>query len=249
MSFNSEIEPYQFGIEQEIYYRNKEDKKLKKKKEINEDVEEMAQALFIYWKSKELMRSKDIQYEEANEKAELLWKDKIDDGTLELFRKAAAVQIVMLGGEFIAQKKKKIQKCSFERNRAECNPFLLFCKDHKENVREKGSRGKGMTTLSNMWKELPDSEKEKYLEIAKQNKSKERRCLNKDIQEQDNLAVPSIQSIPSVHEYQQLTSLDSLNPVTQINSMSPLTSLNPINGTINIPFVPPSMNSPFVHDM
>ncbi|EDR23110.1 hypothetical protein EDI_065970 [Entamoeba dispar SAW760] len=107
-----------------------------------------------------------------------------------------------------------------------------------------------MTTLSNMWKELPDSEKEKYLEIAKQNKSKERKCFNEDIQEQDNLTVPSIQSIPSVHEYQQLTnSIDTMNPVTQINNVSPLTSLNQINDTMNIPFVPPSMNSPLIHDM
>ncbi|ELP86913.1 hypothetical protein EIN_314720 [Entamoeba invadens IP1] len=153
---------------------SKEEKKPRKKKEVNEDVEEMAQALFIYWKSKELLRTNEYQYDDANEKAEELWHEEADEQTLDLFRKAAAVQIVMLGGEFVAQKKRRQAKSEMDRNRAECNPFLLFCKDHRDNVREKGSRGKGMTTLSGMWKLLPDEEKEKYVTAAKQNKCKEK---------------------------------------------------------------------------
>ncbi|KAL7721090.1 HMG box domain-containing protein [Entamoeba marina] len=174
----------------------KKEKKNKKKKGVNEDVEEMALALFIYWKSKDLMRTGTCQYEEACEKAELMWTNETDDTTMELFKKAAAVQIVMLGGEFTTQKKRKQVRSDLERNRAECNPFLLYCKDHRENVREKGSRGKGMTTLSNMWKALPENEKEKYQELAKQNKSKEKEKLA----EAQNSNLPLALDYPQINQ-------------------------------------------------
>ena len=148
----------------------------KSKISANEEVEEMAQALYIYWKSRELIKTEECDdYEEANERAEILWKEETNEKVLDDFRKAAAVQIVMLGGEVVANRKRKQNRSEYGKNRAECNPFLLFCKDHKENVREKGSRGKGMTTLSNMWKDLPDSEKAKYIDIARENKAKELR--------------------------------------------------------------------------
>ncbi|KAL7714619.1 HMG box domain-containing protein [Entamoeba marina] len=148
-------------------------KKKKKRDSSNEEVEEMAQALFIYWKSRDIVRTGECDFDEANEKAELMWKEETNEHTLDAFRKAAAVQIVMLGGEYVGNKRRRQVKSEFGKNRAECNPFLLFCKDHRENVREKGSRGKGMTTLSTMWKNLTEDEKTKYVEMAKTNKSKE----------------------------------------------------------------------------
>ncbi|ELP95182.1 hypothetical protein EIN_429580 [Entamoeba invadens IP1] len=148
-------------------------KKTKKKEGGYEDVEEMAQALYIYWKSRDIARSGECDYEEANERAEFMWKNEANEKIIDEFKKAAAVQIVMLGGEYIGNKRKRQVKNEFGKNRAECNPFLLFCKDHRENVREKGSRGKGMTTLSSMWKELSEDEKQRYIGRAKVNKTKE----------------------------------------------------------------------------
>ncbi|EAL50048.2 high mobility group box domain containing protein [Entamoeba histolytica HM-1:IMSS-B] len=146
----------------------------KKKRDIaNEDVEEMAQALYIYWKSRDIVKAGECDYDEANERAEIMWKNEENEKILDDFRKAAAVQIVMLGGEYIGNKRKRQVRSEFGKNRAECNPFLLFCRDHRENVREKGSRGKGMTTLSSMWKDLPETEKIRYVELAKTNKTKE----------------------------------------------------------------------------
>ena len=155
----------------------KEERRQRKKREVNEDVEELAQALFVYWKTKDLLRTTALSCEDANELAEQAWLEEVDDATAELFRTAAAVQIVILGGEYIAPTKRRPQKYATaptEHNRAECNPFLLYCRDHKENVREKGARGKGMMTLSGMWKQLPESEKEVYQQKARENKMRQR---------------------------------------------------------------------------
>lgn len=212
----------------------KEDRKQKKRKEVNEDVEEMAQALFIYWKVKELMKTGVCQYEEANERAESMWRHEMDDATLDLFRKAAAVQIVILGGEFIPQKKRKHQRNDVERNRAECNPFLLFCKDHIENVREKGSRGKGMTTLSTMWKQLTDKEKEKYVEMAKQNKNREIIKTGKLVE--SVIPPPAQTEPPSQGEMNYMFMFNDTNDMDAMHGMPPLPGeLPPTYPTINTP--------------
>ncbi|KAL7719085.1 HMG box domain-containing protein [Entamoeba marina] len=210
----------------------KKEKKNKKKKEVNEDVEEMALALFIYWKSKDLMRTGTYQYEEASEKAELMWKDETDDTTLELFRKAAAVQIVMLGGLYVAPKKRKQARSDLERNRAECNPFLLYCKDHRENVREKGSRGKGMTTLSNMWKALPENEKEKYQELAKQNKSKEKEKLAEAQNSNLHDVNPPLvnHSNPSLNHFNNLSNPPLNQDMSHMHTYAPPPINSPMNG-------------------
>ena len=70
-------------------------------------------------------------------------------------------------------------------NRAEYNPFLLYCKDHRENVREKGSRVKGMCTLSSMWKALGEEEKQKYVDMARQNKAKDMKQNENHMNDQD----------------------------------------------------------------
>ena len=148
-------------------------KKKKKKESNNEDVDELAQALFVYWKSREIMKEGECDYEEANDRAETIWKEETNEHLIETFKKAAAVQVVMLGGEYYGTKRRRQVKSDYGKNRASSNPFLLYCKDHKENVREKGGRGKGMTTHSTMWKGLPEEEKLKYVEMAKTNKTKE----------------------------------------------------------------------------
>ena len=155
-------------------------KKKKKRETNNEEVEEMAQALYIYWKSRDIVKNGECDYEEANERAEIMWKSEENEKILDDFRKAAAVQIVMLGGEYIGNKPKRHVRSEFGKNRAECNPFLLFCRDHRENVREKGSRGKGMITLSSMWKDLSFEEKNRYIEKAKLNKAKDSAMQNKE---------------------------------------------------------------------
>ncbi|ELP88356.1 hypothetical protein EIN_227890 [Entamoeba invadens IP1] len=135
-----------------------------------EEIEELSHAVYIYWRAKEMVKTKEYEVDEANEKAEQMWASESED-IRETFRRAAVVQDIMLGNAM--GKKRRQGKSEFAQNRAEYNPFLLFCKDHRENVREKGSRGKGMSTLSQMWKDLPETDKEKYQEQAKQNKAKE----------------------------------------------------------------------------
>ena len=122
-----------------------------------------------------MVKKDTISIEEANEKAEQMWEEAPEE-TKELFRRAAVVQDIMLGGA-MGKRRRHTKGGEFAQNRAEYNPFLLYCRDHRENVREKGSRGKGMSTLSAMWKELPESEKEKYQELAKANKAKDAQRL------------------------------------------------------------------------
>ena len=117
-----------------------------------------------------MVKAKELEVDEANEKAEQMWAEETED-LRDLFRRAAVVQDIMLGNAM--GKKRRQGKSEYAQNRAEYNPFLLFCKDHRENVREKGSRGKGMSTLSSMWKDLPEEEKGKYLDLAKANKAKD----------------------------------------------------------------------------
>ena len=150
-------------------YQEMKDSK-RKKTMYTEDVEELAHAVYIFWKAREMVKNKEFEIEEANNRAETMWLNENED-TRDIFKRAAVVQEIMLGN--VLSKKKHPSKSDVSLNRANSNPFLLFCKDHRENVREKGSRGKGMTTLSQMWKDLPQSEKDKYIKLAKDNKDKE----------------------------------------------------------------------------
>ncbi|GAB1224716.1 hypothetical protein ENUP19_0216G0035 [Entamoeba nuttalli] len=152
-----------------------------------EDIEELSHAVYIYWRAKEMVKTKEYEVDEANEKAEQMWAEETEE-VRETFRRAAVVQDIMLGNAM--GKKRRQGKSEYAQNRAEYNPFLLFCRDHRENVREKGSRGKGMSTLSSMWKQLPDEDKERYQELAKQNKAK-------DIKTNDQPAQDQPSSIPT----------------------------------------------------
>ncbi|KAL7719416.1 HMG box domain-containing protein [Entamoeba marina] len=144
--------------------------KKRKSSMYTEEIEELSHAVYIYWKAKEMVKTKEFDVDDANEKAEQMWADENED-VRETFRRAAVVQDIMLGNAM--GKKRRQGKSEYAQNRAEYNPFLLYCRDHRENVREKGSRGKGMSTLSAMWKDLPESEKERYQEQAKANKAKD----------------------------------------------------------------------------
>ncbi|KAL7716808.1 HMG box domain-containing protein [Entamoeba marina] len=136
--------------------------KKRKSSMYTEEIEELSHAVYIYWRAKEMVKTKEYEVDEANEKAEQMWADENED-VRETFRRAAVVQDIMLGNAM--GKKKRQGKSEYAQNRAEYNPFLLYCRDHRENVREKGSRGKGMN--------LPESEKERYQEQAKTNKAKD----------------------------------------------------------------------------
>ena len=150
-------------------YQEMKDSK-RKKTMYTEDVEELAHAVYIFWKAREMVKNKEFEIEEANNRAETMWLNENED-TRDIFKRAAVVQEIMLGN--VLSKKKHPNKSDCSANRANANPFLLFCKDHKDAVREKGSRGKGMSTLSQMWKKLPEGEREKYIKQAKENKEKE----------------------------------------------------------------------------
>ena len=148
-----------------------------------EEIEELSHAVYIYWKAKEMVKSKQIEVDEANERAEQMWTEETDE-VREQFRRAAVVQDIMLGNAM--GKRKRKGKLDNAQNRAEYNPFLLFCKDHKETVREKGSRGKGMTTLSSMWKSLPEEEKQRYIDQSRANKAKDALKIDQMQNEEEN---------------------------------------------------------------
>ena len=93
------------------------------------------------------------------------WRKESSEVT-RLFIKAALLEHAMLGeDEILVRKKKKEAKI-----KENCHPYLLFCKEQREEL---GSRYNGkeiLSVLSDMWKKLSSEEKAQYAEKAQKNK-------------------------------------------------------------------------------
>ena len=115
--------------------------------------------------------------EQSIKKIERRWKKESND-IVKLYLKAAMLENAMLGeNEVMVRKKKKETKI-----REECHPYLLFCKEHREELAN-GYNGKDvLSVLSDMWKKLDPVEKEKYTEKAKRNKKLQSETVNENFE-------------------------------------------------------------------
>ena len=134
-------------------------------------------------------------------KIEKKWK-KISSENKMLYEQLAYIEMVFLGN-FCVMKKKRKQDTS--RRKEDWHPYLLFCKQNRENVISEGISGSSvMKKLSFLWKNLSEKEKEKYVIEAKQNKQKD---LENEMNEKNkieffnpptNLTIPVVSNIPIV---------------------------------------------------
>ncbi|KAL7717865.1 HMG box domain-containing protein [Entamoeba marina] len=111
----------------------------------------------------------------AEEEAERRWETETDEVT-QLYQKTAVIENVLLGEDGYLLKRKKTEGV---KRKEDWHPYLLFCKEHREELKVEGHNGNElMSMLSTKWKDLSDGEKLRYSEIAKENK---RRDLGDDV--------------------------------------------------------------------
>nr|BAN41473.1 hypothetical protein [Entamoeba invadens] len=130
-----------------------------------ENLKEIAQEIYVRWKTRKLVKERSYDLERAEKKAEKRWKKETAEVT-RLFYKAAIMENTVLGDEeSIGKKRKKEAKI-----KEDCHPYLLFCKEHRDELSAKYGGKEVLSVLSEMWKKLGPEEKNKYIEVAEKNK-------------------------------------------------------------------------------
>ena len=154
-----------------------QDKKRKKitLKEKNErrdmEIADLAKSIYIKWKGREIHKENPaVSILECEKRAAMNWDAETDDVTQAYF-KTALMENVLLGEETYMFKKKKAEG---SKRKEEWHPYLLFCKEHREELRSQNVSGNDvMTILSEKWKALPEEERARYAGIAKENKRRD----------------------------------------------------------------------------
>ena len=133
---------------------------------------EIAQMIYIRWKVRKLMSDKQMTLEKAKAKAQAKW-NKMDEEKMTKFYRIASIECHLLNEDESYGKKKKVD---ISRRKEENHPYLLFCKENREKIRLEGHAGNDvMKALSDMWKSLPENEKNKYIELAKKNRDESKK--------------------------------------------------------------------------
>ncbi|BFU18316.1 high mobility group box domain containing protein [Entamoeba histolytica HM-1:IMSS-B] len=154
-----------------------EEKKRKKitVKEKNErregELTDLARGIYMKWKGRELVRENPtLTMKIAEERALELWETEQED-VIQTYFKTAIIENVLLGEEGYSIKKKKNDGM---KRKEEWHPYLLFCKEHREELKQEGVSGNEvMTMLSDKWKALSEDERSHYSELAKENKKRD----------------------------------------------------------------------------
>ncbi|KAL7722102.1 HMG box domain-containing protein [Entamoeba marina] len=159
--------PQQKVGEEDVRKRRKITAKEKMEKR-EEDLFSLAKGIYIKWKGREIMREDpNIIKKNAEEEAERRWETETDEVT-QLYQKTAVIE----------------NKTEGVKRKEDWHPYLLFCKEHREELKVEGHNGNElMSMLSTKWKDLSDGEKLRYSEIAKENK---RRDLGDDAEKIKN---------------------------------------------------------------
>ena len=141
---------------------------LRERQEQQEQVKlEIAQLIYIRWKVRKLLSEKQMTLEKARAKAQAKW-NKLDEEKMTKFYRIASIECHMLNEDESLGKKKKVD---ISKRKEENHPYLLFCKDNRDKVRNEGHSGNDvMKVLSDMWKSLPENEKNRYIDLAKKNR-------------------------------------------------------------------------------
>lgn len=182
-------------IPQQIPYQrmNYEKKPKKRRNDQRSDhreelLKELAEEIYIRWKVKKMkekhekemkdkLMEEKLEFDElkAEKKAEKRWRKETAD-TTRLFYKAAMLENTMLGDdEMLFRKKKKEAKI-----KEDCHPYLLFCKEHREQLGNKYNGKEVLTLLSDRWKKLDQTERNKYIDMAKKNKMIQNQMIEDD---------------------------------------------------------------------
>ncbi|ELP88160.1 hypothetical protein EIN_223730 [Entamoeba invadens IP1] len=107
---------------------------------------------------------------EAMLKIEKKWK-KAGSEVKKTFEQLAFIECSLIGDLAVMKKKRKADT---SRRKEEWHPYLLFCKMNRESLSTEGISGSTvMKKLSDTWKTLPETEKAKYCEMAKENKKRD----------------------------------------------------------------------------
>ncbi|ELP87126.1 hypothetical protein EIN_496710 [Entamoeba invadens IP1] len=152
---------------------------IKEREEIQEaERVEIAEAIFVRWKTRKLMKERDIEYQTAKTKAQSKWS-KLSDDKIQKFYRIATIECHLLNEDGLSGKK-KIGDIS--KRKEEYHPYLLFCKENREKVKEEGFTGNEiMKHLSELWKEMPEDKKKKYQDLALQNRNKNNNTNTTDL--------------------------------------------------------------------
>ncbi|EKE40032.1 hypothetical protein ENUP19_0209G0005 [Entamoeba nuttalli] len=184
LEFEKVPEPF---IEKKERKKRKGDHKSDRREEM---LKEIAQEIYIRWKVRKLLREQSYDVERAEKKAERRWRKETADVT-RLFYKAAIMENTMLGDEeSLGRKKKKEAKI-----KEDCHPYLLFCKEHREQLGTKYNGKEVLTILSEMWKKLDPVEKDKYNLLAKKNKMIQTTQQESQVQPPQLLFTPNLMEI------------------------------------------------------
>ncbi|EKE41176.1 hypothetical protein ENUP19_0172G0022 [Entamoeba nuttalli] len=128
---------------------------------------EIAQAIYIRWKTKKLINERLLTPEKAKAKATAKWS-KLDEDKMQKFYKVASIECHLLNEDGTYGKRKK---GDITKRKEEYHPYLLFCKENRDRVKAEGHTGNEiMKYLSNMWKAMSEDERKKYKDLAQHNK-------------------------------------------------------------------------------
>ncbi|KAL7712568.1 HMG box domain-containing protein [Entamoeba marina] len=121
---------------------------------------QITKAIYIRWKTNKLVNERQMDLAKAKTKALSKWK-KITDEKKQQYYKIACIECHLLNdGDAIKRKE-------------ECHPYLLFCKEHRDEVKAQGNNGNEvMKILSNKWNALSPKERKAYKDKATENKEK-----------------------------------------------------------------------------
>ena len=177
-----------------------QDKKRKKTtmKEKNErrdnEIADLAKAIYIKWKGKEIHKENPTSpLIECEKRASLNWDNEPDEVT-QVYFKTAVMENVLLGDDCGMYKKKTKE---VNKRKEDWHPYLLFCKEHREELKNDNVSGNDvMTMLSEKWKSLPDEERARYGMIARENK---KRDLGDDEDDQKKMMTTGLEYAPIDH--------------------------------------------------
>ena len=156
---------------------------MKEKNERREtELSELARSIYIKWKGREFHKENPtISIQDCEKKAASQWVEEPDE-VVQVYYKTAVMENVLLGEEGFLYKKKKNEG---SKRKEDWHPYLLFCKQHREELKQEGVSGNEvMSMLSEKWKALPEEERRRYAEIAKENK---KRDLGDDYEEEKKI--------------------------------------------------------------
>ncbi|ELP90028.1 hypothetical protein EIN_403620 [Entamoeba invadens IP1] len=183
-----------YPTEQPEHHKRKKATNKEKSERREGELNDLAKAIYMKWKGREYLReAPTLTMKQAEERASAVWDTEPEDIT-QRYYKTAIIENVLLGEDGYLFKKKKNDGM---KRKEEWHPYLLFCKQHREELKQEGVSGNEvMAMLSDKWKSLTEEERGNYAEQARINKQRDLKIDDKkQVQLHDGTIPP-----PPVHE-------------------------------------------------